>query len=139
MTHTIKTLICAAIALVATIAPPTVAAGGDGFMNERYYSDLLCARWGGAPSTLPSGIRPDCETEFAVMEFDWAKRPKNYECIGQAIVYAEEIGKTPVCVLLARDDEEMRFGRRQFRAIRHAGVVPKLVDVRHIVIPKGGD
>lgn len=123
---------CAWLLAVLLVAQPQTSPAAGGFEDERYYSDLLCARWGGSPTVLPSGVRPDCETEFAVMEFDWAKRPKNYECIGQAVVYAVETGKTPVCVLLARDDDELQFGRRQFRSIRRAGVIPRLIDVRQI-------
>lgn len=79
------------------------------FKNENYYSKQICDKWGGKPTRLESGIYPDCETEFMVIEFDWAKRSKLYECIGQALVYAHETGKFPGCVLLSRNLEEFNF------------------------------
>ena len=91
--------------------------------REAYYSDQICEEeFKGELTTLPSGIRPDCETTFAVIEFDWAKNPKHYECIGQAYVYAYETGKKPVCVLLARTDDEERFAIRMKPIFQFAGV-----------------
>lgn len=79
--------------------------------RETFYSDLLCSNlYHGTSPRLESGLYPDCMTEFVVMEFDWAKSPKHYECIGQALIYSQQTGKHPVCILLARDDEELAFG-----------------------------
>jgi len=79
--------------------------------RESYYSDRICAeRYNGYEEQLPSGLRPDCQTEFVIIEFDWATRMKSYECIGQSLVYAQESGKIPVCVLLARNEDELDFG-----------------------------
>lgn len=89
----------------------TQAMAAGGFKNELYYSNFYCdTMFHGKPTTLKSGIKPDCETEFAVIEFDWAKSPKHYECIGQALIYASETAKLPVCVLLARTSKEISFG-----------------------------
>ena len=90
--------------------------------RETYYSDRYCNAWGGHPTTLPSGIRPDCETEFAVVEFDWAKRPKHYECIGQALIYSAQTGKLPVCALLYRNPSEREFADRVTGYIQQSGV-----------------
>lgn len=82
--------------------------------RESYYSNLICEQeYNGSRETLPSGLRPDCQTPFAIMEFDWATQSKLYECIGQSLVYAHETGKVPVCVLLARDDDELAFATGQ--------------------------
>lgn len=90
--------------------------------RETYYSNLYCSAWGGAPTTLVSGIRPDCETEFAVIEFDWATGPKHYECIGQALVYSAQTGKLPVCALLYRNPSEREFADRVTGYIQQSGV-----------------
>lgn len=95
--------------------------------RESYYSNLICSElYHGSTETLPSGLRPDCQTEFVVIEFDWSVRMKHYECIGQALVYATETGKFPVCVLLARNDEELAFG--------HSITPSPLINVVFVVI-----
>ncbi len=87
-----------------------VSTPGLGWERESVYSDAICkGQLKGQPTTLISGLKPDCETEFAVIEFDWAKSPKHYECIGQALVYASETGKTPVCALMAKNMKEFEF------------------------------
>ncbi len=93
------------LSLLALVSYP-----GYGWERESVYSDAICkGQLRGNPSTLPSGLKPDCETEFAVVEFDWAKSPKHYECIGQALVYASQTGKTPVCALMAKNMKEFEF------------------------------
>ena len=97
--------------------------------RESYYSSLICDfQYFGTTESLESGVRPDCQTEFAIIEFDWAVRQKSYECIGQALVYAEESGKLPVCVLLARNDNELAFANSlDFEPF---GVVLRVIDTR---------
>ena len=97
--------------------------------RESYYSNLVCKQeYSGTTGPLQSGLRPDCQTEFAIMEFDWATRTKLYECIGQSLIYANESGKLPVCVLLARDDEELAFGNSQ--DLSPFGIVLRIIDTR---------
>jgi hypothetical protein len=98
-------------------------AQGQEFQRESHYSDELCATiFNGAPATLPSGLKPDCETAFGIVEFDWAKSPKHYECIGQALVYAAQTRKAAVCALLARTPEEAAFARRHAQEFAYANV-----------------
>lgn len=114
-------IILSAIMLISTNA--------DAAERESYYSDLICDQlYNGARETLPSGLRPDCQTEFAIIEFDWATQSKLYECIGQALIYSHESGKTPVCVLLARDDEELLFGAEQ--DLSPFGIALRVIDTR---------
>ncbi len=81
-----------------------------GWERESFYSDQICSeQFRGAPTTLGNGLKPDCETAFAVIEFDWAKSPKHYECIGQAMTYGYYTEKTPVCVLMAKTEKERKF------------------------------
>lgn len=97
--------------------------------RETYYSGLICPEvYNGTVDRLPSGLRPDCQTAFAILEFDWATREKSYECIGQALTYAQESGKVPVCVLLARNDEEFLFGHElDFKPF---GIILHVIDTR---------
>jgi len=102
-------LILALVSTILIMSSPSFAAE-----RESFYSDLICETvYSGNTDSLPSGLRPDCQTEFVIMEFDWATRTKLYECIGQSLVYAVEAVKYPVCVLLARNDEELAFGLSQ--------------------------
>ena len=95
----------------------------SGFEREKYYSDKMCiGDYEGRPTRTDEGLYIDCETANWAMEFDWAKRPKNYECIGQAVVYAEQTGKLAVCVLLARSNKEYSFALKQLKYMNRAGV-----------------
>jgi len=97
------------LTLVMLVCTATLASAAE---RENYYSDLICSElYNGTTEGLPSGLRPDCQTEFAIMEFDWATQQKLYECIGQALIYSHESGKLPVCILLARNDQELAFGQ----------------------------
>ena len=119
------------LAAVALAGLALQAAPAADYEHENVYADQLCAdRFQGWPVVLPSGLRPDCVTEYTVIEFDWAKSPKHYECIGQAIVYHDQTGKLPICVLLVRDDDELQFARDQRRAINRAGVALVIIDLR---------
>ena len=116
-------LIYAIIAFML-IAPSAFAAE-----RESYYSDLVCSQeYKGTTKWLQSGLRPDCQTTFAIMEFDWATQTKLYECIGQSLIYANEANKLPVCVLLARNDEELAFANSQ--DLTPFGIVLKVIDTR---------
>lgn len=114
--------------LIYLISVQVIAGGG--FSRESVYSNKICEElFHGKATALESGIRPDCETEFAVVEFDWAKSPKHYECLGQALIYASETKKMPVCVLLARDSKEMTFGYSVKRKENLGGVKVIVINV----------
>jgi len=59
----------------------------------------------GKPSTLADGTKPDCVTEFDVIEVDFAVS-KYYECGFQAIHYANQLNKFPVCALITETASE---------------------------------
>lgn len=124
-------ILVAAVAIAGLAVQAAQAAPAADRPNENHYAEQLCPdRFHGWPIVLPSGLRPDCVTEHTVIEFDWAKSPKHYECIGQAIVYHDQTGKLPICVLLARDDAELQFAYAQRRAINRAGVALVVIDIR---------
>lgn len=112
-------VVCSLYILVILSVLSTQAKAAYGFENERFYSDKICEdRFKGEPTTIiADGTRvyTDCETSSLAIEFDWAYRPKNYECFGQAGFYAKVTGKTPVCVLIARTVEEYEFGEEQYQ------------------------
>ena len=109
--------------ILLIVLNPVLVAAQEAFKRESFYSEEICLfDYRGQETTLPSGLRPDCETEFAVVEFDWAKSPKHYECIGQALVYSFETGKTPVCSLLARNEDEWLFAAQRRGIIESSGV-----------------
>lgn len=117
------------VSIIVSLAMISLAQA-DEFQHEAFYSKKYCAEeFHGQPAKLPSGLKPDCVTQFAVIEFDWAKSPKHYQCIGQALVYASETGKLPVCVLLARDRQELTFAYAQLKAMHHAGVALRVIDL----------
>lgn len=121
------------VALVVSLAVTTLANADTATPatgRETSHAARICTRqFNGRAITLPSGLRPDCITAFAVIEFDWAKNPKHYECIGQAITYATQTGKLPVCVLLARNASEHAFAIQQRPAMHRAGVALQVIDV----------
>ena len=55
---------------------------------------------GVAEFRLQDGSRVDCLTDTQAIEHDWGKGLKPYECIGQALYYAQETGREPMCVLI---------------------------------------
>jgi len=100
-----------------------------GAERESYYSGLICEQeYNGYEQSLPSGLRPDCQTPFVIMEFDWATRSKSYQCIGQSLIYAQESGLIPVCILLARDDQELEFGNSL--DFSEFGIILHVIDTR---------
>lgn len=122
-------LLLSIIVLLASISGIMVGSSTIAAERESYYSSLICEHvYNGFERQLPSGLRPDCETTFGIIEFDWAKSPKHYECIGQALIYSQQTGKLPVCVLLARDDEELEFGRSL--EFSEFGVILHVMDAR---------
>lgn len=114
------------LAIAAGISAPD--AESQTFGPEISYSQPICENdFKGSPVTLPSGLRPDCETEFAIIEFDFAKNPKHYECVGQASMYAAQTGKMPVCVLLARTEKEYELALSSRPMFHLAGVALRII------------
>ena len=72
----------------------------SGKPRESVVSDLWCQLQGGRVSSLPDGTSPNCILSSEIVEFDWAKGMKPYECVGQALHYANQSGLTPKCVLI---------------------------------------
>ena len=68
--------------------------------NEEFYSSSWCTTENGTTTTLADGTKPDCLIENHVVEFDWGKKMKPYECVGQALHYAQVTGKKPMCILI---------------------------------------
>lgn len=111
-----------------TVLIMTISSAASANQRESYYVDMLCPGiYGGTQQSLPSGLRPDCQTELEIMEFDWATRSKIYECIGQSLIYAQQSGKTPMCVLLARNPDELELGLQQ--DFEPFGIILDVIDV----------
>lgn len=122
------TLSAALLVVVLMFALYPTDAESQTFGPEVSYSTPICERdFKGAPTTLPSGLRPDCETAFAIIEFDWAKSPKHYECVGQSLMYAAQTGKMPVCVLLARSEDEYQLAQSSRPMFHLAGVALRII------------
>jgi len=81
---------------------------------EADYAVPFCLSVGGVnsgkPTRLPDGTYPDCITPFAVVEVDFAK--KYYECGFQAIHYANQLDKFPVCALITETVADCEWYRR---------------------------
>lgn len=79
------------------------ASAMPGYEKEAFYSDPICEQeMKGVP--IKSGpYRPDCLTYYSVVEFDWALKPKIYECLGQALVQGFVFQRDYNCVILATD------------------------------------
>lgn len=123
------------IAFVLAVAAGISATDAESqtFGPEISYSKPICENdFKGSPVTLPSGLRPDCETAFAIIEFDWAKNPKHYECVGQASMYAAQTGKMPVCVLLARSEDEYQLAQASRPMFHLAGVALKVIKLYQV-------
>lgn len=72
---------------------------------EKWYSHNWCTNAGGDDSvTLRDRTKPDCVLPDRVIEFDFGKGMKPYECVGQAIHYGRVTGKKPECILIQRSD-----------------------------------
>ena len=109
-------------AIILIIALLSLDVQAVSFQRESFYSNKICAEYGGKPTRTAQGLYVDCLTDLLAMEFDWAKRPKNYECIGQAITYAVQTDKLAACVLLARNKKELDFANEQLKYMNRAGV-----------------
>ena len=71
--------------------------------NEKYYSDLWCAKNKGDSNAVLSDLaRPDCVLPDTVVEFDFGYGMKPYECAGQALHYASITNKKPLCILIKK-------------------------------------
>lgn len=109
-------------AIILIIALLSLDVQAASFERESFYSDKICVEYGGKPARTKQGLYVDCLTDLLAIEFDWAKRPKNYECIGQSIVYAVQTDKLAACVLLARNKKEFEFANAQLEYMNRAGV-----------------
>ena len=65
---------------------------------ETHYQKIHCNDIQGRTEVRIKYGRIDCETEKYAIEHDFAK--KAFECIGQALYYAEVTNKIPVCALI---------------------------------------
>ena len=75
---------------------------------EKVYQKHWCSQKGGITEyKLDDGTRVDCLTDKLAVEFDFA--PKWHECIGQALYYGRKTNKTPACVLILENDDDVRF------------------------------
>jgi hypothetical protein len=106
--------------------PPLIKQSGAFSRSEKHYSDAWCAKHGGiSQAVLGDGTRPDCVLKSQVVEFDWGKGMKPYECSGQASHYASVTGKMPLCVLI----QSARIGDDEFaQAVRKVAVPVKCMD-----------
>lgn len=86
--------------------------------QESDYSSAWCNQQGGnASGILSDGTKPDCILDDKVVEFDWGKGMKPYECVGQALHYSKMTNKNPVCILI----QDNKISDRNFlRAVRKA-------------------
>lgn len=82
--------------------------------TEDDYNRAWCSKHYGQPEVILSDrSRVDCLTETHAVEADWAgKSLKPYECVGQALHYAEMTGKQPGCLLIIREESDCRFYKR---------------------------
>lgn len=93
-----------------------------GYENEKIYSDKICKEeLMGAPSDYGS-YKPDCETHFAAVEFDWAIKNKIYECFGQALKYADLTNKIPVCYIMATNSDNYNLAEHFKNAAKLGGI-----------------
>lgn len=87
-------------------------------MSEKGYSSPWCKNAGGNDSvTLWDDTKPDCVLPDRIIEFDFGKGIKPYECVGQAIHYGRMTGKEPECILIQRSDiSDETFQRAVWKA-----------------------
>ena len=105
---------------------PSVLLAMPGYKHEAVYSDLICgAELKGIPTNYGS-LKPDCETAFAVVEFDWAVKHKVYECLGQALAYAAYTKKHPVCYIMSTTDDNHKMAE-SFRGSAELGGIDYIV------------
>lgn len=88
---------------------------------EEWYSSSWCKNAGGNDSVrLRDGTKPDCLLLDKVIEFDFGKGMKPYECVGQAIHYGRMTVKKPECILIQRSDISDETFRRAVRKAQSA-------------------
>ena len=74
--------------------------------NEAYYNKVLLEIIGGkAGVKIEQGLYVDIMTDTHAYEIDFAS--KNYEGLGQALVYAHYTGLKPGLIILIRDKKEL--------------------------------
>lgn len=89
--------------------------------GEGKYSSSWCQATGGDDSvTLRDHTKPDCVLPDRVIEFDFGKGMKPYECVGQAIHYAIMTGKMAECILIQRSDISNETFQRAVRKAQSA-------------------
>ena len=89
--------------------------------DEEWYSSSWCKNAGGNDSvTLWDDTIPDCLLPDRVIEFDFGKGMKPYECVGQAIHYARMAGKKPECILIQRSDIPDKTFQKAVRKVQSA-------------------
>ena len=66
---------------------------------------------------LQDRTRVDCLTKYHAVEYDWAKNW--YQGIGQSLHYAMHTGRRGGLVLIIRNEKDMRYIDRAYRAIQH--------------------
>ena len=76
--------------------------------KEKEYQKYWCDKRGGISEyKLNDNTRVDCLLPTMAVEFDFA--PKWHECIGQALYYGKKTKRTPACVLILENEDDMRF------------------------------
>ena len=100
--------------------------------KEAWYTKHWCASEGGvAEYRLPDNVRVDCLTDTQAQELDWPG--KWGECVGQALYYANQTNKIPVCILIypkwfMTKEAFIRYHKRAVRAGEPAGVRVRCID-----------
>ena len=92
------------VLMLVLVCISTLAQGKE---YEAYYQDLWCN--GEVEVTLSDNSRADCLTEDEAIEVDFAH--KWAESIGQALLYARLIGKTPAVLLIVNEDSADHLAR----------------------------
>jgi len=78
---------------------------------EKTYQRAWCDRFNGITEfKLCDRTRIDCLTENYAVEFDFAS--KWAECLGQALHYADMIGKNPACVLIVESKKDWKHYKK---------------------------
>lgn len=76
--------------------------------KEKEYQKVWCdANNGIMEYKLDDNTRVDCLTKKLAVEFDFA--PKWSECVGQAIYYGKKTHRTPACVLILEQHDDIRY------------------------------
>lgn len=85
---------------------------------EKDYTEVFCkVMQGDMKVVLPDLTRPDCVTDQYAIEADFAH--KQYEAIGQALFYANELNKNPGILLIMEKDSDTKHLNRLLRTINN--------------------